>query len=90
MRACGKATHPKASISSSAKCSLKNSIDHDGQVGHLIQLLFQTSLSLAHVNYKLALATGTCHLALQGFDYVLLQLLIFSNPLKGDQGRGQE
>ena len=68
----------------------KNSIDHEGQAGHLIQLLFQTSLSLAHVNYKLALATGTCHLALQGFDYVLLHLLIFSNPLKGDQGGDQE
>ena len=32
------------------------------------------------VNYKLALAIGTCHLPLQGLNHVLLQLLIFNTP----------
>ena len=30
------------------------------------------------VNFKLALATGTCHLSLQGLKHVLLQLLVFN------------
>ena len=32
------------------------------------------------VNFKLALATGTCHLSLQGLKNVLLQLLVFNTP----------
>ena len=38
-----------------------------------------TNLNHCTVNYKLALATGTCHL-LQGLNHVLLQLLIFNRP----------
>ena len=36
--------------------------------------------NLAPVNYKLALAIGTCHLPLQGLNQVLLQLLTFNTP----------
>ena len=32
------------------------------------------------VNYKLALAIGTCYLPLQGLNHVLLRLLIFKTP----------
>lgn len=32
------------------------------------------------VNYRLALAIGTRQLPLQGFSYVLLQLLVFNTP----------
>ena len=32
------------------------------------------------INYKLALAVGTCHLPLQGLSQVLLQLLTFNTP----------
>ena len=37
---------------------------------------------LIGVNYKLALAMGTCHLPLQGSDCVLLRLLTFNNLWK--------
>ena len=40
---------------------------------------FVFSLSL-FVNYKLALAMGTCQLPLQKLNRVLLQLLIFNTP----------
>ena len=40
---------------------------------------FVFSLSL-FVNYKLALAMGTCQLPLQRLNHVLLQLLIFNTP----------
>ena len=32
------------------------------------------------VSYQLALATGTCHLPLQGVSHVLLRLLVFNFP----------
>ena len=37
---------------------------------------------IQNVNYKLALAIGTCHLPLQGLNQVLLQLLTFRTPWK--------
>ena len=36
----------------------------------------------ADVDYKLAFATGTCHIPLQGLKQVLLQLLIFNTSWK--------
>ena len=42
------------------------------------------------VNHTSALAVGTCHPPLQGFNQVLLQLLTFiQQPLKGAQGGEQ-
>ena len=42
-----------------------------------LSLVFQFA---RHVNYKLTLAMGTCHLLLQGLNRVLLQLLTFKIP----------
>ena len=41
------------------------------------------------VNYKLSLAIGTCHLALQGLNHELLQLLTFNTPERSSGWRAE-
>ena len=49
-----------------------------------------SSVSPSSVNYKLALAIGTCHLPPQELNHVLRQLLTFNTSLKDSQGGGQK
>ena len=51
---------------------------------------WMSSVSPSSVNYKLALAIGTCHLPPQELNHVLWQLLTFNTSLKDSQGGGQK
>ena len=51
--------------------------------------LLNRSHSQEGISYKLAPATGPCHLHLYGLIHVLLQLLIFNTPKKSSESRAE-